>query len=113
MPAMSLTELQWRLIALLAIFNLVSARVPPSSEVPMKSGRSLWVVSARPALRWLVITLCFTAIPYLAYALYHNFAWLLSGKGKTPPCPPPPVPATGRPRRRKRTHERDHSGRRR
>ena len=77
MPALSSTDLQWCLIALLVIFNLVSAvRV----AVYMRRMR-------RPALRWFFITLCFTAIPYLAYALYHNFAWLLSGQAKTPAGP--------------------------
>ena len=55
------------MIALLAVFNLVSAvRV----TVYMRKMR-------RRAMPWFFITLCFTAIPYSFYALCHNFAWLL------------------------------------
>ena len=67
MSTIAMTDLQWSLIALLAVFNLVSAvRV----TVYMRRMR-------RSALPWFFITLCFTAIPYSFYALYHNFAWLL------------------------------------
>lgn len=67
MSPIALTDLQWSMIALLAVFNLVSAvRV----TVYMRKMR-------RPAMPWFFITLCFTALPYSFYALYHNFAWLL------------------------------------
>ena len=54
MSTIAMTDLQWSLIALLAVFNLVSAvRV----TVYMRRMR-------RSALPWFFITLCFTAIPY-------------------------------------------------
>ena len=73
-----MTDLQWSLIALLAVFNLVSAvRV----TVYMRRMR-------RRALPWFFITLCFTAIPYSFYALYHNFAWLLRRGSAKPSAGP-------------------------
>jgi len=38
--------------------------------------------TGRSTLRWLFITLCFTAIPAGVVLLWDNFGWLIRGKAK-------------------------------
>jgi len=70
MLALVITKLGWTLIGLLAAINLLSAvRV----AFYMRRMR-------RPALPWFFVTLLLTAVPYMVYALYCNFGWLLRGR---------------------------------